>query len=272
MRLNPVSCLHSVCLHSKYVPSDKLLQNQGFQRFFYFPECRWLNQQLTEAQLGKLPGSVASSRYNTFTRSNTSGLCYSSCLTNNRPGEATTPLSSNSSLGGNSGSTAFKSQFPMSSPYLSSTATPFSGVPTIQVKPQQSGLGVFHSTPSMTGSQRSMYVPITKNALQATQKVQYKPKTGLTTPSVVTGVSNLCSYTEGTIPMESSLLNSWDDSGSWGSKHNILPRPQLSFADRSACYSLLFSVLFVTTVCYFEHLHSLKVLSLRLYVRLFPDN
>jgi hypothetical protein len=39
-------------------------------------------------------------------------------------------------------------------------------------------------------------------------------------------------YTAGTMSMDSSSLNSWDDSGSWGSKQSMLPRPQLSFADR----------------------------------------
>lgn len=184
--------------------------------------------------MGKLPGSAPTSRYNTFTRSNTNGLCFSSCLTSNRPGEANTPLSSHSSLGGNSGSTAFKSQFPMSSPYLSTTATQFSGIPAIQVKHQQNGLGVFNSNPTVAGSQRSMYVPGTKAALCATQKVHYKPKAGVTVPSAMAGSSNLSSYTGNTMPLDgTTLLNSWNDSGSWGTKHNALPQPQLSFADRS---------------------------------------
>ncbi|KAG0623771.1 hypothetical protein M758_3G200700 [Ceratodon purpureus] len=186
---------------------------------------QWLNQQLTEAQLGKLPVVSASSRFNTFNRPNTSGLAYSCLTSNNRPGEATTPLSSNSA---NSGSTAFKNQFPMSSPYLSSTGTPITGMPFLQSKPQpsgmQSGLGVFNTNPSLAGSQRSMYVPVTKIAVQAAQKVQYKSK-GMTAGP----------YTAGQIPIdETALLNTWEDPASWGAKHTTLPRPQLSFADRSA--------------------------------------
>lgn len=204
----------------------------------YCYERRWLNQQLTEVQLGKLPVGPASSRFSTFTRPNTSGLAYSCLTSTSRPVEATTPVSSNSSLGGaNSGSTAFKHQFPMSSPYLSSSATPITGVPSLQIKPQprglQSGLGVFNTTPSMAGSQRSMYVPVTKIAVQAAQKIQYKSKGGMTTTSAVAGSAHLSSYPGGQTPMDGTpLLNSWEDPSSWGSKHNFLPRPQLSFADR----------------------------------------
>lgn len=194
---------------------------------------RWLNQQLTEAQLGKLPVVSASSRFNTFNRPNTSGMAYSCLTSTSRPGEATTPLSSNSSMGANSGSTAFKNQFPMSSPYLSSTGTPITGIPFIQGKPQpsgfQSGLGVFNTAPALAGSQRSTHVPVTKIAVQAAQKVQYRPQ-GMTATSAIAG-----SYTAAQMPMdETSLLNTWEDPSSWGTKHNILPRPQLSFADRSA--------------------------------------
>lgn len=201
----------------------------------YQMHCRWLNQQLTEAQLGKLPVVSASSRFNSFNRPNTSGLAYSCLTSTNRPGETTTPLSSNSSMGANSGSAAFKNQFPMASPYLSSTGTPITGISFLQGKSQpsgfQSGLGVFNSNPALVGSQRSMHVPVTKIAVQASQKVQYKPK-GVT---AIAGSTKMSPYTAGQIPMdESSLLNTWEDPSSWGTKHNILPRPQLSFADRSA--------------------------------------
>jgi hypothetical protein len=184
---------------------------------------------LTEAQLGKLPVGSASSRFNAFTRPNSSGLAYSCLTSTNRPGEATTPLSSNSA---NSGSTAFKNQFPMSSPYFSSTGTPIIGIPSLMMKPQpaglQSGLGVFNTTPSLAGNQRSMYVPVTKIAVQAAQKIHYKSK-GMTATMGMAG-----SYTVNQTPMDGTpQLNSWEDPSSWGSKHNLLPRPQLSFADRS---------------------------------------
>ncbi|XP_073386853.1 uncharacterized protein [Physcomitrium patens] len=197
---------------------------------------QWLNQQLTEAQLGKLPAGSVSSRFNAFTRPNTSSLAYS-CLTSaNRPGEATTPLSSNSSLGASSGSNAFKNQFPKSSPYLS-TATPISNIPPLQLKSQpnglQSGLGVFNTNPSLSGSQRSMYVPVSKIAVQAAQKVQYTKNMGVTGTTAVASSTNLSSYTGCQTPMDGIMLNTWEDPGSWGSKHNPLPRPQLSFVDRS---------------------------------------
>lgn len=179
-------------------------------------------------------GSV-SSRFNAFTRPNTSSLAYS-CLTSaNRPGEATTPLSSNSSLGASSGSNAFKNQFPKSSPYLS-TATPISNIPPLQLKSQpnglQSGLGVFNTNPSLSGSQRSMYVPVSKIAVQAAQKVQYTKNMGVTGTTAVASSTNLSSYTGCQTPMDGIMLNTWEDPGSWGSKHNPLPRPQLSFVDR----------------------------------------
>lgn len=187
---------------------------------------RWLNQQLTEAQLGKMAGSGASSRYNTFTRPNTNALCYSSCLASSRAAEASTPLSSNS---GNSASVAFKSQFPMSSlSYLSSTTIPVSGT---QNKTQPlNALGAFNSSPSVIGSQCFMHTA--KCASQAGQRVQYKPKMGLTATSTLASSTNPGLYTACTKLMDSPSLNFWDDSGAWASKQNILPRPQLSFADR----------------------------------------
>ncbi|KAH8975687.1 hypothetical protein BDL97_01G171600 [Sphagnum fallax] len=188
---------------------------------------QWLNQQLTEAQLGKMAGSGASSRYNTFTRPNINALCYSSCLASSRAAEASTPLSSNS---GNSASVAFKSQFPMSSlSYLSSTTIPVSGTQN-KTQPLNS-LGAFNSSPSVIGSQCFMYTA--KCASQAGQRVQYKPKMGLTATSTVASSTNPGLYTACTKPMDSPSLNFWDDSGAWASKQNILPRPQLSFADRS---------------------------------------
>jgi hypothetical protein len=188
-------------------------------------DFRWLNQQLTEAQLGKMAGSGTSSRYNGFTpRPSTNALSYSSCLTSSRPVEATTPLSYNS---GNSSAMAFKNQFPMSSSYLSSTTIPVTGT---QNKPQQlNGLGAFHSSPSLIGSQHSIYAA--KCASQSSQCVRYKPKVGLTTTSTIASTTPGL-YTAGTMSMDSPSLNSWDDSGSWGSKQSMLPRPQLSFADR----------------------------------------
>ncbi|CAM6070100.1 unnamed protein product [Sphagnum tenellum] len=188
---------------------------------------QWLNQQLTEAQLGKMAGSGASSRYNTFTRPNINALCYSSCLASSRAAEASTPLSSNS---GNSAPVAFKSQFPMSSlSYLSSTTIPVSGTQN-KTQPLNS-LGAFNSSPSVIGSQCFMYTA--KCASQAGQRVQYKPKMGLTATSTVASSTNPGLYTACTKPMDSPSLNFWDDSGGWASKQNILPRPQLSFADRS---------------------------------------
>ena len=107
----------------------------------------------------------------------------------------------------------------MSSPYLSSTGTPITSIPFLQGKTQPS---VFNTNPSLAGSQRSMYVPVTKIAVQAAQKVHYKPK------------SSMSSFTAGQVPIdETALLNTWEDPASWGAKHNTLPRPQLSFADRS---------------------------------------
>ncbi|CAK9872377.1 unnamed protein product [Sphagnum jensenii] len=186
---------------------------------------QWLNQQLTEAQLGKMAGSGTSSRYNGFApHPSTNALSYSSCLTSSRPVETTTPLSYNS---GNS-FMAFKNQFPMSSSYLSSTTIPVTGT---QNKPQQlNGLGAFHSSPSLIGSQHSIYAA--KCASQSSQCVRYKPKVGLTTTSTIASTTPGL-YTAGTMSMDSPSLNSWDDSGSWGSKQSMLPRPQLSFADRS---------------------------------------
>ena len=171
----------------------------------------------------------ASSRFNAFSRPNSSGLAYSCLTSTTRPGEATTPLSSNSA---NSGSTAFKNQFPMSSPYFPSTGTPVTGIPSLQIKPQpsgfQSGLGVFNTTAALGGTQRSVYVPVTKIAVQAGQKTHYKSK-GMTATTTVAG-----SYTGSQMAMDGTLLlNSWEDPSSCGSKHNLLPRPQLSFADRS---------------------------------------
>jgi len=139
-------------------------------------------------------------------------------------------------MGANSGSTAFKNQFPMSSPYLSSTGTPITGNPFLQGKSQQpngfkSGLGVFNTTPALPGSQRPTHVPVSKIAVQAAQKVQFKSKD----ITAIAGSASMPSYTAGQMPMdEASLLNTWEDPSSWGTKHNILPRPQLSFADRSA--------------------------------------
>ncbi|KAG0554177.1 hypothetical protein KC19_12G069700 [Ceratodon purpureus] len=186
---------------------------------------QWLNQQLTEAQLGKLPVGSASSRFNAFTRPNSSGLAYSCLTSTNRPGEAATPLSSNST---NSGSAAFKNQFPMSSSYFSSTGTPIAGIPSLQIKSQPGGLQSGYTTPSLAGNQRSMYVPVTKIAVQAAQKIQYKSK-GMPATTAMAG-----SYTGSQTPMDGTpLLNTWEDPTSWGSKHNLLPRPQLSFADRS---------------------------------------
>lgn len=178
----------------------------------------------------------ASSRFSQFNRPNTSGLAYSCLTSTNRPGEVTTPVSSNSSMGGaNSGSTPFKNQFPMASPYLSSSGTPITGIPSLQMKPQpgnlhQSGLGVFNTAPSLAGSQRSMYVPVTKVAVQSAQKIQYMSK-DMTASSTAAG-----SYIGGgPVPMDGApLLNAWEDPSSWGARQNLLPRPQLSFADRSA--------------------------------------
>ncbi len=75
-------------------------------------DFKWLNQYLTEAQLGEMAGSGASSHYNGFTPyPNTNALSYSSCLTNSRLVEPTTLLSYNN---GNSSTMAFNNQFPMS--------------------------------------------------------------------------------------------------------------------------------------------------------------
>jgi hypothetical protein len=122
----------------------------------------------------------------------------------------------------------------MSSPYLSSTGTPIAGIPFLQGKPQpsgmQSGLGVFNTNPSLAGGQRSMYVPVAKIAVQAAQKIQYK-NNGMT--AALAGSANMSSYTAGQVPIdETALLKTWEDPTSWGAKHNTLPRPQLSFADR----------------------------------------
>lgn len=168
----------------------------------------------------------ASSRFNSFTRPNSSGLAYPCLTSTNRAGEATTPISSNSAT---SRSTAFKNPFPMSSPYFSCAGTPVTGIPSLQVKFQpggsQSGLGVF---PSLAANQRSIYVPATKVAVQASQEIHGKSK-GMTATVAMAG-----SYTGRQTPMDGTpVLNSWEDPSSWGSKRNLLPRPQLSFADRS---------------------------------------
>lgn len=77
-----------------------------------------------------------------------------------------------------------------------------------------------------------MYVPVSKIAVQAAQKVQYTKNMGVTGTTAVASSTNLSSYTGCQTPMDGIMLNTWEDPGSWGSKHNPLPRPQLSFVDR----------------------------------------
>lgn len=201
---------------------------------------RWLNQQLTDVQLGKLPGISTASRFNAFNRPNTVGGMAYPCLTSTtKPSEAPTPLSSNSSMDrAYSGGPPFRHQFPMASPYLSSTGAPISGIPFPQPGNSgfQSGLGIFNQNPALPGSQRSSHIPVTKIAVQASQKVQYNSQ-GI---PAITGMNMASFAAAGQMPTdESSILNTWEDPSSWGAKHNLLPRPQLSFADRSVSIVLL---------------------------------
>ncbi|KAL3692593.1 hypothetical protein R1sor_006244 [Riccia sorocarpa] len=212
---------------------------------------QWLNQQLTEAQLGKLGPTGASSRFmyrasnghhNPYSTSST-GLV-SSRIGPDAPVNGTS-LSSSSSISGMSNtSSAFIPQYPLSTslPY-SLTSPAFSSsmhVKSNSTNQTNSGLNSNYTSSTRPccvakAAAASATIPSTSSVCS---KVQYRPAHLIKPPNPGNSSGSACSLQTDTCgPV------SWpDDTNSWISKMGlgsggVLPKAQLSFADVRSGFS-----------------------------------
>ncbi|KAG6552985.1 hypothetical protein Mapa_005322 [Marchantia paleacea] len=203
---------------------------------------QWLNQQLTEAQLGKIGTGGASSRY-MYRPAN--GLSYSTStgFASSRVGidapVTGTSLSSSNSIGGISNpSNTFIPQYPLSStmPY-SITSTPYA-----------QSMHMKTNTKSLSSALPSAYTSTTRSccvAKAAAAAATTNPSTSTACSKVQYRPSHLAkglhaeNYSGSGCLLQTDAYGpvSWpDDTSSWISKIGlgsgvVLPKPQLSFAD-----------------------------------------
>jgi hypothetical protein len=220
--------------------------------------CRWLNQQLTDIQLGKLGAGGVSSRY-LFRPPN--GLAYpaNNVLATRSviDGNGTRPtLSSSSSI---APAVAFKPSIPSghsfsTAPYnmQGGLASPLSLTCNINGM----GSGVPNSFTTTAGSRPCCMAKAAAAAATAastsstTSKVQYRPAHLEKGPNATVNGDSNASASQCSMGLDSTGPTLWpDDSSSWMSKIGastgvILPRPQLSFGcnttngskSNGACY------------------------------------
>ncbi|KAL2635150.1 hypothetical protein R1flu_006629 [Riccia fluitans] len=205
---------------------------------------QWLNQQLTEAQLGKLGPAGASSRFmyrasnGHHYSTNSTGLV-SSRIGPDAPVIGTSLSSSNSISGMSNTSSAFIPQYPLSTslPYTL-TSPPFSSSMHVKSNATSLSSGLTSTYTSSTrpccvakAAAASATIPSTSSACS---KVQYRPAHLLKPPNPGNSSGSASLQTDTCGPV------SWpDDTGSWISKIGLgsgvgLPKTQLSFVDVSS--------------------------------------